>query len=299
VTQIISSLGEISGRYQAAYVDLWGCLHNGYRPYPAAVAALRAFRAGGGADGRIVLLLTNSPRPRPSVIRQLEKIGVPRDCWDDIAASGDASQYALAAGDVGDKVYHLGPARDSGFFRDLPQDVLNGRQISRVPLDQAEGIVCTGLFDDETETPEDYRETLLYAKAKGLKMLCTNPDIFVDKGATRIYCAGALGRAYSAMGGQTLYFGKPHPAIYDLARRRLQAIRYVESARILCIGDGIMTDIKGAMGEDLDSLFITGGLAASETGTKPDEAAQPAREKLRAFLKQAVLSPTYAMGHLR
>jgi len=295
VSQIINRLHDLNGRYDAAYVDLWGCLHNGYRPYAAAVAALRGFRRAGGT----VILLTNSPRPRPSVIRQLEKIGVPRDCWDDIAASGDASQFALASGDVGYDVYHLGPARDSGFFRGLPEDVLNGHQIRRVPLKQAEGIVCTGLFDDDTETPEDYRETLLYAKTKGLKMLCTNPDIFVDKGDTRIYCAGALGRAYSKIGGQTLYFGKPYPAIYDLARNRLQAIRHVEPERILAIGDGINTDIKGAMGEDLDSLFITGGLAARETGTAADEAAQPDPEKLKKFLQPAVLSPTFAAGHLR
>jgi len=295
LTGIIPSLAAISGRYGAALVDLWGCLHNGYRPYPAAVAALQAYRAQGG----VVILLTNSPRPRPSVIRQLDKIGVPRDCWDDIAASGDASQYALAAGDVGYKVWHLGPARDGGFFENLPEDVLRGHKITRVPLKDAEGIVCTGLFDDDTETPDDYRADLLYAKNKGLKMLCTNPDIFVDKGDTRIYCAGALGRAYTEMGGETLYFGKPYPAIYDLARQRLQAIRFVENEAILAIGDGINTDIKGAMGEDIDSLFISGGLAAEETGTGPLEADQPDQGKLDAFLEAAVLSPTYAMGHLR
>jgi len=295
LTEIIPSLATISRRYNAALVDLWGCLHNGYRPYPAAVTALQTYRAQGG----VVILLTNSPRPRPSVIRQLDKIGVPRDCWDDIAASGDASQYALAAGDVGYNVWHLGPTRDGGFFENLPEDVLKGHKITRVPLKDAEGIVCTGLFDDDTETPEDYRADLLYAKNKGLKMLCTNPDIFVDKGDTRIYCAGALGQTYTDMGGETLYFGKPYPAIYDLARQRLQAIRFVENEAILAIGDGINTDIKGAMGEDIDSLFITGGLAADETGTGQNEADQPDQGKLGAFLKAAILSPTYAMGHLR
>jgi len=295
LTRIIESFDEISARYRAAYVDLWGCLHNGYRPYAQAVAALARYRAQGGK----VILLTNSPRPRPSVIRQLDKIGVPRDLYDDITASGDASQFALASGAVGYNVYHLGPERDLGFFRDLPEDVLQGHEIRRVPLEQAEGIVCTGLFDDDTETPEDYRATLLYAKNKGMKLLCTNPDQFVDKGDHRIYCAGAIARAYEEMGGVSLYFGKPHPPIYDLARQRLDAITDVEDSEIICIGDGINTDIRGAMAEDLDSLFITGGLAAEETRTAPDEAAQPDAARLKEFLDNAQLSPQYAMGHLR
>ena len=291
MTQIINSFGDIAGRYQAAFVDLWGCLHNGYEPFAAAVATLEKFRDGGGK----IILLTNSPRPRPSVIRQLDKIGVPRDLYHDVAASGDASQVSLAAGDVGDRVYHLGPERDLGFFADLPVSVLKGRTITRVPLDQATGIVCTGLFDDDTETPDDYRATFLYAKNKGLKLLCTNPDLIVDKGDKRIFCAGALAKAYEDIGGTSLYFGKPWPAIYDLARQRLAQIADVEDQRIICIGDGIRTDIRGAIAEDLDSLFITGGLAAAETGTD----GQPDPAKLTSYLNAAQLSPTYAIGHLR
>ncbi len=292
MTQIIDSFQQITDRYDAAYVDLWGCLHNGFEPFAAAVVALEKFHAKGGK----IILLTNSPRPRPSVARQLDKIGVPRGLYDDITASGDASQFSLAAGDVGNKVYHLGPERDLGFFADLPPEILKDREITRVPLEQAEGIVCTGLFDDDTETPEDYRATFLYAKNKGLKLLCTNPDVIVDKGDKRIFCAGALAEAYTDMGGTSLYFGKPHPPIYDLARRRLDALSSgIEDHRILCIGDGINTDIKGAMGEDLDSLFISGGLAAKETGTD----GQPDPQKLAAFLDKAQLSPTYAIGHLR
>jgi HAD superfamily hydrolase (TIGR01459 family) len=291
VTRVLDSFDQVAGRYRAAFVDLWGCLHDGYRPFAPAVAALERFKSAGG----IVVLLTNSPRPKPAVIRQLDKIGVPRDVYDEIAASGDASQFALAAGDVGTKVYHLGPERDLGFFEGLPADILNGRVITRVPLDQAEGIVCTGLFDDDTETPDDYRATLLYAKAKGLKLLCTNPDLIVDKGETRIYCAGALAQAYEEMGGTSLYFGKPHPPIYDLARIRLAALGDVEDAQIICIGDGINTDIRGALAEDLDSLFITGGLARAETGTTD----QPDPARLKTFLDAAQLSPQYAMGALR
>ncbi len=295
MTRLIRQFAEVSARYRAAFVDLWGCLHDGYRPFPGAVAALRRYREGGG----VVLLLTNSPRPKAAVIRQLDRIGVPRDCWDEIASSGDASQFALFSGAVGRKVYHLGPARDGSFFTDLPDDLTDPVEITRVPLDQAEGIVCTGLFDDDTETPDDYRATLLYAKNRGLKMLCTNPDLFVDKGDRRIWCAGALARAYQQMGGEALFFGKPYPPIYDLARRRLDALADVEDAEIIAIGDGIDTDIRGAMAEDLDTLFLTGGLAAEATGTGAEEEADPDPARLESFLESAQLSPTYAMGHLR
>lgn len=287
MTQIIDSFASIADRYDAAYVDLWGCLHNGYEPFAAAVKTLEAFRNSGGT----IILLTNSPRPRPSVARQLDKIGVPKDLYHDIAASGDASQFSLAAGDVGDHVYHLGPKRDRGFFENLPGDPT----ITLVPLDQATGIVCTGLFDDDTETPDDYRETFLYAKTKGLKLLCTNPDLIVDKGDKRIFCAGALAKAYGEMGGTSLYFGKPHPPIYDLARQRLNAIADIADERIICIGDGINTDIRGALGEDLDSLFISGGLAAKETGTDH----QPDPDMLAAFISKSQITPTYTIGHLR
>lgn len=292
MTQIITRLDQISARYDALLVDLWGCLHNGFKPFREAVTALQHYRESGGK----VLLLTNSPRPRPSVIRQLDKIGVPRGLYDDVAASGDAAQFALAAGAVGYNVYHLGPQRDLGFFDDLPQDLLCGKTINRVTLDRADGIVCTGLFDDDVESPDDYRATFLAAKNRGLKLLCANPDIMVDKGDQRIYCAGALAQAYSDMGGESLYFGKPHPAIYDLAQQRLTALgREIDNERILAIGDGINTDIRGAIAEDMDSLFITGGLAALETGTVD----QPDPEKLETFLSNAQLSPQYAMGHLR
>ena len=179
MTEIIRSLDEIDPGYSALYCDLWGCLHDGVRAFPAAVAALERFRAGGGR----VVLLTNSPRPAGDVARQLDMLGAPRSCWDVIVSSGDAAQAAMAAGQFGRRVYHIGPERDLGFFRDA-----DGRpfDIERVPLEEAEGIVCTGLFDDRRETPDDYRATILYGKTKGLKLLCANPDIVVDVGDTRI-----------------------------------------------------------------------------------------------------------------
>lgn len=291
MTDLISNLAEISDRYGALFCDLWGCLHDGLKPFPTAVAALQQFRAGGG----VVILLTNAPRPRAAVARQLDRIGVPHDAYDDVVSSGDASQYGMLSGLVGTKVYHLGPEKDETFFTDLPQDV-EGKTITRVPLDQAEGIVCTGLFDDQTETPEDYRATLLFAKQKGMKLLCTNPDIIVDMGERRMFCAGAIAELYTEMGGESLYFGKPHPPIYDLARQRLSALKRVPDDGILAVGDGIHTDIQGGLSEGFDTLFITGGLAADQFG--PDRG-NPDSSLLDAWFEANQISATAAIAYLR
>lgn len=292
MTEIIQSLDDVAGRYQVLYCDLWGCLHNGMTVFPAAVAALTAYRARGGA----VVLLTNSPRPAAQVAEQLVELGAPKECYDLVVSSGDAAQEALAHGMFGRRVYHIGPERDLPFFADA-----NGKpyDVELVPLEEAEGIVCTGLFDDRTETPADYRATILYGKTKGLKLLCANPDILVDVGAQRIYCAGAIAAAYTEAGGESFYFGKPYPPIYALARRKLYDLlgEDVASEEILCVGDGLLTDIAGAMGENLDSIFITGGLMAEETDTSPTKGPDPA--KLEAVLRGARLSPLFSMAYLR
>lgn len=296
MTETLRSLADLSGRYDAVFCDLWGCLHNGHAPFAAAVAALQGFRANGGR----VILLTNAPRPKSSVIRQLDAMGAPRDCWDIVVTSGDAAQMGMLSGAVGRKVHHIGATKDEAFFTDFADDLAAYAkaqpQIERVALKDAEGVVCTGLADDLTETPDDYRAALLLAKTMGLPMLCANPDIVVDMGDKRLYCAGALAQAYEAMGGTALYFGKPHPPIYDLARRRLGEVMGLSDPQILCIGDGIGTDIQGGMAEGLDTLFITGGLEAEHFGAdveNPDPAA------LNTWLEARQMSSTFAMGRLR
>ena len=263
MTRIITALSDVSDLYDAVFVDLWGCVHDGVKAHPEAVAALQAFRRKGGT----VVLLTNAPRPRTDVARQIAGFGVPEDAWDTIATSGDSARVAMFQGAIGGKVWFMGnPATDYGFF--VPPKVLdNPVAIEQVPLEQAEGIACLGPFDPQAD-PDVNRPQFLYAKQKGLKLLCANPDIVVDRGDVREWCAGALARLYTEMGGESLYFGKPHPPIYDLARRRLSEIgKLCADARILAIGDGAHTDVDGAMGEDIDSLFISGGLAAAETKT--------------------------------
>ncbi|MFZ5711012.1 MAG: TIGR01459 family HAD-type hydrolase [Pseudomonadota bacterium] len=292
MTDILPSLAAVSGRYDALYCDLWGCLHNGRVPFPAAVAALRAFRAGGGT----VVLMTNAPRPHQSVQTQLDRMGVPRAAWDMIVSSGDAAQDALFSGLVGRRVWHLGPAKDDGFFIAPPEHAA-AVPVERVPLEDAEGIVCTGPFDEDRDVPGDYSARFLLARTKGLRLLCANPDLVVDFGDRRIYCAGALAQLYTRMGGESLYFGKPWSPIYDLARRRLAAAgRDIDPTRILAIGDGFGTDIEGGVGEGIDTLFVTGGIEAGRFGPDPDN---PDPGLLGSWLSGKQVLPTFAIGKLR
>lgn len=290
MTAIVNTFAEVSDAYDVAFVDLWGCMHNGVLAFPDAVAAMQGFRARGGK----VVLVTNAPRPRGPVEKQIERLGIPADAWDTIATSGDSARAAMFRGTVGQKVWFIGEDHDQSFFGKLNL-IEDPVEITQVPLEEAEGIVCCGPEDPHAD-PSVYRPQFLYAKQKGLKLLCANPDLVVDRGETREWCAGALAALYTEMGGESLYFGKPHPPIYDLARRRYAALTdSISDPRIIAIGDGIRTDILGAQQEDIDSLFITGGLAAGETQTttQPDPAA------LDGYLAGEMVNPTYAIGFLR
>ncbi|MFN3663874.1 TIGR01459 family HAD-type hydrolase [Yoonia sp.] len=291
MTRIIDNFAAIADQYDVAFVDLWGCMHNGITAFPDAVAAMQNFRATGGK----VVLVTNSPRPWESVARQIFDMGVPEDTWDAIATSGDSARAAMFRGIIGEKVYFMGESpRDDEFFTPL-RVIDNPVNIQTVPLSEAEGIVCCGPFDPLADIAVN-RPDFLYAKQKGLKLLCANPDIVVDRGEVREWCAGALAALYTEMGGESLYFGKPHPPIYDLARRRLEKLDELpETPRIIAIGDGVNTDVLGGVQEDIDVLFITGGLAATETRTTK----QPEPAALAAFLTKAQTTATYAIGFLR
>ena len=293
MTQIISAIEEIFAPYDVLYCDLWGCLHNGKTLFPEAVTALQAFRRKGGA----VVLLTNAPRTQHAVRKRVMSMGLPDDAYDVIAASGDATQEAMLTGAAGRKLWHLGPGKDEDLFTMVPEWLRDQPPIERVALDEAEGIICTGPFDEFNETPEDYRARFLLAKTKGLKMLSANPDLVVDFGETRIFCAGALAELYEEMGGEVLSFGKPHPPVYDYARRQLAAkgISYDNDA-VLAIGDGVRTDIRGAQAEGVDAVFVTGGLEAQRFGNDP---ATPDPNLLAAWLEAENLHPRFAMGRLR
>ena len=290
MSQIITSLAEISDRYDALFCDLWGCVHDGLTPFADAISAMQSFRTKGGT----VMLVTNAPRPHAPVRKQLQRIGVPDNAYDGIATSGDSARAAMFCGAVGQNIYFIGQTHDQDFFSPL-ELVEDPKTITQVTLEEAEGIVCCGPFDPLADLQE-MQPQLLFAKSKGLKLLCANPDIVVDRGNTREWCAGALAKLYTEIGGESLYFGKPHSPIYDLARLRLNTLgKSIPDSRILCVGDGLLTDIDGALGEELDSLFITGGLAARETKTVD----QPEPQALEAYLTQEMMQPTYSIGKLR
>lgn len=268
---ILPSINDLDGPRDAWLTDIWGVMHNGVKPFDSACEACVKFRASGGT----VLLLSNAPRPAESVMAQLDGIGVPRDAWDGILTSGDAAR-ALIAGLAGRPVFTLGPERDAPLYDGLP--------VTLTDAASAAAISCTGLFDDETETPDDYAALLKDFAARKLPMVCANPDLTVERGNRIVYCAGAIAAAYEALGGTVSYAGKPHRPIYDLAFERIARLRGapVARARILAIGDGIRTDIKGAAGAGIESVFIASGVhveseLTSETlaGLFADSAARP------------------------
>ncbi|MEW6122147.1 MAG: TIGR01459 family HAD-type hydrolase [Pseudomonadota bacterium] len=262
----VAGLSEIAGDYDLILCDIWGVVHNGLKAFPAACDALRHARAGGAS----VVLVSNAPRPADFVASMLERLGVPEGTYDSIVTSGDVTRAVLAER-AGARVFHLGPPRDLGTF--------DGLGLTMTGLDEADLVVCTGLFDDEVETPEDYADRLATMRARGLFFICANPDIVVERGSRLIYCAGAIAQLYDRMGGETLYCGKPHKPVYDAALARAAALRGgpVGEGKVLCIGDALRTDIIGATAAGFDSLFIASGIHAEELnakdGAEPDAAA--------------------------
>lgn len=246
---ILNSISGLARRYDAWLTDIWGVMHNGLQPFPKAVEACRIFREGGG----VVILISNSPRPRETAAEQLLEVGVPADCYDGIATSGDVTRR-LIANYAGNSVYHLGPERD------LP--IFDGLGVTLGGLAESAAVVCSGLRDDETETPDDYAGLLEEFHAHGLPMICANPDLQVERGDKLIYCAGAIAEAYASIGGDVVYAGKPHKPIYELAFAQVMARQgsAVPRHRIVAIGDGIRTDIAGAATSKIDSIFVASAL---------------------------------------
>jgi HAD superfamily hydrolase (TIGR01459 family) len=240
--QILTGLSEIAHDYDALVCDVWGVLHDGTAARPEACAALKRFRE---TRGRVVLL-SNAPRPKRDVEAMFARLGVRLDCYDEIVTSGIATRADLERRKPR-RMFHLGPERDRGIFE--------GLGIALTDIADAEIVLNSGLFDDDVETPDDYRDRLAQMKARGLLMLCANPDWVVQRGGRLIHCAGALADAYEKIGGEVVYYGKPMPAIYDFVRAAAPGAR-----RMLAIGDGLHTDIKGANAVGLDALFIADGI---------------------------------------
>jgi HAD superfamily hydrolase (TIGR01459 family) len=280
--QILSGLHDIADDYDALVCDVWGVLHNGRVPFLAAADALRAFRERRGP----VVLLSNAPRLVATLMKQFEHIGVPTDCFDAVVTSGVAARSELAARARGHKLamFHLGPERDC--------DVFEGLDVESVSADEAEVVLCTGLFDDDHETPDDYAGRLAELKERSLTMLCANPDIVVQRGGQLVYCAGALAREYEKIGGEVIYFGKPHPAIYDLTLETMRKTCGRTVTRVLAVGDGMATDLAGANAMGFDALFVAHGIHAAELGEMTHETLAQLFEKTgvraRAAMRELV-----------
>jgi len=273
---LLDRFSTVAARYDVVLCDIWGVVHNGIAPYVQACDALMHYRATGGT----VILITNAPRPSPWVVRQLDQLGVPADTYDDVMTSGDLTRDVVADR-KGGAVFHIGPRRDISIF--------DGLDVRFTPVEAAEYVVCSGLFDDTTETPENYRDLMATMRGRGLFMLCANPDLVVERGAERVYCAGAIADLYGALGGDVLYAGKPHRPIYDAALAKAAAARGIAIApgRTLAIGDSLRTDMCGAQALGIDGLFVSGGIHAAELGQRESST----RDALVAMFAAAHVTP--------
>jgi len=253
----LAGLSEIAGQYGFILCDIWGVVHNGREAHRAAVDALVRFRAAGG----VVVLVTNAPRPSSVIFDQLDALDVDREAYDDIVSSGDVAKSYLTSRPR-ERIYHLGPDRDLPVFEGLPN--------ARVEAEGADFICCTGLFDDTSESPDDYVDQLKRLSERRLPMLCINPDKVVERGDKLVWCAGALAELYASLGGETIIVGKPYAPIYDTALGRMKAISGQDFAKdsILAIGDSAPTDLRGAYDQAIDVLFVTDGIHAKEFGSR-------------------------------
>jgi HAD superfamily hydrolase (TIGR01459 family) len=250
----ISGLSELASRYDVLLCDVWGVIHNGRESFPAACAALARFRAEVGP----VILISNAPRPHGPIIAQLDALGVPRAAWSELITSGDATRTLLAERAPG-AVWKIGPARDAPLY--------DGIDLADAGPDEAAFICVTGPYDDENDEPGDYRDRFLTCAARGLDLICANPDIVVQRGDKLIYCGGALAQLYESLGGRAVMAGKPYAPIYEaaLAAAAAHLGRTPDPARVLCVGDGLPTDIRGANARDLPVLFVANGIHGGET----------------------------------
>lgn len=275
-----NALSEAAAGYRVLLCDVWGVVHNGVAAYPAACAALAQARR----DGKAVVLLTNSPRPSASVARQLEGLGVPAGTYDRIVTSGDVTRHLIEAGPR--RIFFLGPERD--------RVLLSGLAVETVDRDEAEAILCTGLFDDAGETPDDYQTMLDAFCKRGLPMICANPDVVVERGERLVYCAGALAALYEELGGETRIAGKPFAPIYEEAMQVASAlVQGIDRQEVLAIGDGLATDVRGAQDFGLDVLYISAGVHARHYGGANLDA-----DCFRAYLAEHGAAPRFWMESL-
>jgi HAD superfamily hydrolase (TIGR01459 family) len=273
----------LAGAYDVVLCDVWGVVHNSVVAFTDACIALTRFRRQGGT----VVLITNAPRPAEVVRALLDGLDVPREAYDAIVTSGDVTRAIIAAR-AGQSAFHVGPERDVPIFEGLDAPL--------APVESADYVVCSGLFDDTTESPQDYAALIATMRERGLPMVCANPDIVVERGHQLVYCAGAIADLYAAAGGSVLYAGKPYRPIYEQALAIARSARGRETApeRLLAIGDSVRTDLKGAAAFGIDCLFVAAGIHAEELGGRD----QPNAAALGDIFAAAGLAPKAVMQRL-
>jgi HAD superfamily hydrolase (TIGR01459 family) len=292
VTRLVRGLADLADRYRVILCDVWGVVHNGLVAFEKAAEALSRFRSGGGR----VVLITNSPNPSRIVKAQLGRLGFSREAYDGIVSSGDVTASLLVERS-GEGLFHLGPPEETALFEEAL--ALGGKMPRRVPLKQAQFVLCTGLVDPWREAPADYDAILAAIRLRNLELLCANPDVVVEDGGKLFYCAGAIAERYSGMGGKVIQAGKPFAPIYERALdpARGQASETIDRSRVLVIGDAMRTDIKGAQLQGLDSLFITSGVHRAELHGPAQDAGLDAAA-FRQFVEAADFAPTAALPEL-
>ncbi len=278
--QLIQHFSSLAPGYDGLLCDVWGVVHNGIAAFSSACDALMRARA----RGAVVVLITNAPRQSEVVARQLDRLHVPREAYDAIVSSGDVTRNVLAQ-HAGQSMFHIGPERDRSIY--------SGLDLRFAPLEQADFVICSGLNDDDTETPDDYRGPLEIMLKRKLFMICGTPDVVVERGDKLVYCAGSIADLYATMGGEVYYAGKPYRPIYDLALDKAKAAagREIARARVLAVGDSVRTDLKGAHEAGIDFLFITAGIHAEELGgrDRPDAKALNAAFTTAGEMPKAVM----------
>lgn len=264
----LKGLSHLAPDYHVLLCDIWGVLHNGVAAWPSAVDALTQARAA----GLKVILVSNAPRPNPTVRAQLDRLGMPASAYDEIVTSGDVTRTLFTTTYQNAKVTHIGPEKDKPLVDGLPVTFTSDAE--------AEVCLCSGLIDDQTEEPEDYRTQLEALAARNIPLVCANPDKVVERGGQLIYCAGSLADLYQELGGQTIILGKPYAPIYQAA---LDLAGKPDLSKVLGLGDSMRTDMRGAAEQGFDCIFFTGGIHAEEFG--PSTA--PNGKKVAAFLSDA------------
>ena len=240
----IEGLSSIADNYQLFYIDLWGVIHNGINLHDEAVNALKQITK----MNKNYVLLTNAPRPNSSVKNFLENMGLEKEIREHVFTSGEAALNYLKKNFLDKKFFHVGPPRDFDLFKDFEKNKSND-------INKSDYILCTGLFDENNKDLIFYKN--LFDKHLKKKMICTNPDLIVDRGNKRELCAGSVAMVFEKMGGEVVYFGKPYPEVYNQSFNN-------KGKKILSVGDNFNTDIKGANLLNYDSLIISNGIHKTE-----------------------------------